>query len=164
MKKLIVLAVVALVPVALWATSSFEHHKGDITTVTVDTIDTDHSGDWERVCSTAAFTALDSGEVVTVLTATALMYPGQKLYVGLDKASTDSAVGDTGLMWATWYIPNDRTTSLIKVPIFLRDTFAADSNAAKAGAVATFGAGSSTDKIIIQDVVLTREVVANKTN
>lgn len=147
----------------VWS-QGFNHAEGGSALVTYDTIDaqvTDY-GSWVRACSTGqTFTARDSGAVVIKLTGLANLSARQRLYVGLDKAHADSTVADTGYVYSNIQGPW-RGQGTGKYPFVLMHTFSADSADAFAAPVATFSTGSSTDRIVVENVFLQVSMIATK--
>lgn len=163
MKKIVLMLVLAVMfSITVSADdANFAHGYGLVKSVTMDTINTQHTiGSYQGVCSLATFTALDSGDVFIEVTGIANLSQGQKLYIALDSANgiVDTIYGQTNISvpYKTW--------SPMKVPFYLGYSITKDSNATVIAPALNMASGSSTDAIVVEKIKLKVYMISNKIN
>lgn len=160
MKKLIVVGIVLVGLAAIaFASDTYEHQMGLISTVTADTI-TGIPYQWEnvgdslqRVTAVGTFTPTDSGYLIMTVSGEVELAAGQRLYIGLDDVDTDSISYDTGHGWTYISCPPEWGSGKFNMPFtFTTDLLADDSVAVDSQAV-YMATGSSTDNIVVKNIV-----------
>ena len=155
MQLAIVLVALLVVP-SMLLSATWDHHAGAFGSAATTTVNAQHTafGSWVRACSTgdttaAAFTAVDSGILITEVTGIVTLGVNQSLWVGIDTAegSTDTAFGYAEVARGPL-----KVAPSIKVPFTYVHSAVVDSADTVDNRVVALSAGSSTDSYVVTNL------------
>lgn len=146
----------------------WDHQHGLIATAATTTVNAQHTayGSWVRACSTgdttaAAFTALDSGDVITEVSGIVTLGAGQALWVGIDTAEGST---DTNFAYAQVATAPLRVSGTMQIPFIYTHTVAVDSADTVDNRVVALAARSSTDSYVVTNLLCKLYIISEKGN